>query len=187
MKKRVILIHGWGGKPGDHWKTWFRLELEKRGIEVVEPQMPNPNEPKPEEWISYLKELVGTPNENACLVGHSLGCPTIIKYLSTLNKNEIISGAVLVAGLHNFGKLFPEIAEFNLSELEIKNAKNHVRHIVSIFSDNDPDAPIDHGYEFQRLLNSELVVENSKGHFCGEDGVFELPSVLNATLKILSL
>ena len=30
MKKRVFIIHGWGGKPDEHWLPWLEEELAKK-------------------------------------------------------------------------------------------------------------------------------------------------------------
>jgi len=74
MKKRVFIIHGWGGSPEGGCLPWLKSELEKNNFEVLAPQMPNTEEPKIEEWVSYLSEFVGEIDENTCFVGHSIGC-----------------------------------------------------------------------------------------------------------------
>src|SRR3989338_4454364 len=63
MKKRVFVIHGWGGSPGGGWKPWLKEELEARGFQVIMPQMPNPEFPKMDEWVGTLASLVGKPEK----------------------------------------------------------------------------------------------------------------------------
>ena len=99
MKKRVFIIHGWEGNPDIHWFPWLRKELKHRGYEVIVPRMPNVMNPEFKSWISYLKEIVTSPDGNTFFVGHSLGCIAVLRFIETLK--EEVGGAVLVAG---FGK-----------------------------------------------------------------------------------
>ncbi len=95
--KRVFIIHGWDGYPEEGWFPWLKKELEKNGFEVFVPAMPNPSEPKIEEWIPFLENIIDEPDEDTYLVGHSIGCQTIFRYLEQL-ENKKIGGAVCVAG-----------------------------------------------------------------------------------------
>ncbi len=184
--KRVVLIHGWQGRPGNHWKAWFKSKLEEKGIAVVEPSMPNHSN-KPGDWISALAEAVGTPDPDTVLVGHSLGCPTIIGYLMRLKEGEKIAGAVLVAGFSSKLPDYPPLDLFDFDSEEVKKAKDHCNKFVNIVSDNDTDVPMDKSRELNDLVNGELILEHNKGHFCEEDGVIELPSAPNAVFRILSI
>jgi predicted alpha/beta hydrolase family esterase len=96
MKKRVFIIHGWGGNPDEHWLPWLKSELEQKGYEVVVPQMPNTNKPVIEEWVNHLSEIVGEVDAQTYFVGHSVGCQTILRYLET-QAGKKAGGCVLVA------------------------------------------------------------------------------------------
>ena len=85
MQKRVFLIHGWDGRPDNHWFPYLSLELKANGFDVSAPQMPHAAEPKVGEWLSFLREYVGKPDEQTYFVGHSLGCIAIARYLETLS------------------------------------------------------------------------------------------------------
>lgn len=188
--KRVILIHGWDGHPGDHWKTWFRLELEKKGIQVTEPQIPGGQFPKLDEWLAGIEDAVGEPDGSTCLVGHSLGCIALVHYLNTLRDGQKVAGCVFVAGfssdlgIKDDAELF--IQKFYMDVSEVEKAKDHAGKTVTIVSDDDSSVPLAKAVEFQKQLGAELVLEHAKGHFCKEDGVVELPSALDAVLKILA-
>src|SRR3989338_4266359 len=96
--KRVFIIHGWGGFPEEGWFPWLKRELEAKGFEVHVPQLPDAGKPRIFNWVPKLAEVVGTPDENTYLVGHSMGCQTIVRYLEKLPENVKIGGAVFVAG-----------------------------------------------------------------------------------------
>lgn len=189
MSKRVFIIHGWDGYPEEGWFPWLKRELEKRNYAVQIPAMPNPSEPKIEVWIPYLKELVGKTDEQTYFVGHSIGCQAIIRYLQTLPQNTKIGGAVFVAGWFNVRNLETEeekrIAGPWLNEpRDDKKIREVVNHAVAIFSDNDKFVSVENQQSWKERVGTDIVVEHEKGHFSGSDGVMELPSVLEAVLKI---
>ncbi len=55
---------------------------------VQVPAMPNTAEPKIETWVPFLEKLVGKPDKDTYLVGHSIGCQTILRYLDGLKEGE---------------------------------------------------------------------------------------------------
>jgi predicted alpha/beta hydrolase family esterase len=182
--KRVVLIHGWQGQPGNHWKKWFKGTLIGKGIRVIEPVMPNHSN-KPADWINKLAEVVGVPDTDTVLVGHSLGCPTIIGYLMTLKGNEKVLGSVLVAGFSSRIVPHPVLNDFNFDNVLVAETKKHCDTFVSIVSDNDSDVPNEKSIELNQLVGGELIMEHNKGHFCESDGVVKLQSALDSVLKIL--
>src|SRR4030067_1715780 len=101
FKKRLIIVHGWEGDPEEGWFPWLKTEMEKRGWEGSVPAMPNSAEPKQARWLPYLQTVVGKVDKNTFMVGHSLGCITILRFLEQLPKKESIGGAILVAGVDN--------------------------------------------------------------------------------------
>ncbi|KKT72020.1 MAG: hypothetical protein UW63_C0003G0037, partial [Candidatus Uhrbacteria bacterium GW2011_GWF2_44_350] len=144
--KRVFIIHGWDGYPEEAWFLWLKSELEKRGFEVVVPQMPEASAPAIEKWVPYLAELVGTPDTETFLVGHSIGVPTIMRYLERIDSS--IGGAVGVAGWFNLipgsigGPAEETIAKPWLDlPIDTEKIKKVCPKFTAIFSDNDPYVP----------------------------------------------
>src|SRR3989344_4225379 len=95
--KRVYIIHGWGGSPREKTNEWLKRELQKRGYEVIVPEMPDTDEPKIKNWVEKIRKVVGNPDKNAYFIGHSVGCQGILRYLETLDLKTQIGGAVLIA------------------------------------------------------------------------------------------
>ena len=95
MKKRAFIIHGWGCYPEEGWFPWLKKELEARDFEVQIPAMPDSDTPKIKPWVSHLNELVGVCDEQTYLIGHSIGCQTILRYIETLPHPTKVGGAVL--------------------------------------------------------------------------------------------
>jgi len=195
MTKRVFIIHGWDGFPEEGWFPWLKQELAAKGFQVFVPALPDAEHPRIDKWLSKLAETVGQADDQTYFVGHSLGCPTIARYLERLPDGLKVGGAVFVAGF--FSRLtgleddqeVRETAKHWLeAPLDLSKVKHHLSKSVAIFSDNDPFVPLDSQNDFKEKLGSEIIVEHSMGHFSGPtDKITELPIVLKAILKIVGV
>jgi len=189
--KRVFIIHGWGGYPKEGWFPWLKKELEMQNFLVEIPSMPDSNEPKIETWVDYLKEVIIKPNEETFLVGHSIGCQTILRYLESLNPEEKIGGAVFVAGWFSLA-IYESDEEKRIAKPWIENpinfekVRSHCKNFSAIFSTNDPFVSInDNAPIFREKLGIEdIKIEKNKGHFSGSDNITELSVVLEEFLKM---
>ena len=188
--KRVFIIHGWEGFPEEGWFPWLKKELEAKGFEAQVPQMPNTNEPKIEIWVPFLAKLIGVPDEETFLVGHSIGCQTILRFLDTLKGSKKIGGMILVAGwIHKLESMYSEeeiaIAKPWLeTPIDFNNVKSHTKNTVAVFSDDDEFVSLDNVELFQEKLGAKTFIEHAKGHFSQETGIKELPVVLEELLKM---
>ena len=181
--KRVVIVHGYEGRPEGGWKPWLKKELEEDGFFVEVPAMPNPDFPNLQEWLSCLEKTINGLEEEIFLVGHSLGCISIVRFLETLPEEIKVGGAVFVAPF--LRKLeIPKIVEFTENPLEVKKAKKHLLKNISIISEDDPTVPLDIAMDFANKMGSEIVIDNGKGHFGQKSGIKELSSALEAILKI---
>lgn len=189
--KRVFIIHGWGGAPDEGVFPWLKKELQKRGFEVFNPAMPNPLEPRIDEWVPFLAKQVDGPDEDTYLVGHSIGVQAILRYVASLPEESSIGGTVFLAGWLNLTDAAYEDDEdreigrpWRETPIDWANAKKHVGKVVAIFSDNDPAVPLSDKDIFREKLSAEIIVEHDKEHFSGSTGIKELPSILGAVLKM---
>lgn len=195
MKKRVFIIHGWGGSPNSEWLPWLKKELEKKGFEVFVPAMPNTEEPKIEEWVPFLADLVGEPNENTYFVGGSIGCQTIMRYLETLPKNKRAGRVIFVAGWFDLTDFICEEIPEDKEEcrkiarpwietpINFKKVRNSANDFIAIFSDNDPYVELNNKDIFEKQLGAKIIIEHNKGHFNDDYNIKELPVVLDSILK----
>ncbi|MDD4931001.1 MAG: alpha/beta hydrolase [Candidatus Colwellbacteria bacterium] len=191
MQKIIHIIHGWSSHPKDGWFPWLKNELEERGFVVSIPELPDARDPKIDEWVSALGEAVGTPGENTYFVGHSLGCQAIVRYLESLPEDVKIGGAVFVAGfLKDISDHTKSVSkrrvrdEWMTRPIDLKKTKRHFDRSVAIFSDDDPFVSLDNQDKYKEELGSEIIIEHNKGHISGKMGTFELPSALEAIIKI---
>lgn len=187
--KRVFIIHCWADGPEDNWYPWLKTQLESKGFEVQVPEMPDTETPKIEAWVSYLANLVGELNKDTYFIGHSVGCQTILRYLSV--QSGLAGGVVLVTPwLRLKGLEGPEeleiMKEWIETPLSLEEIKNHSKKFTAILSDNDPFVFVEDGEIFNNKLRSEIIIEHSKGHITKrDDGITELPSALEELLKMV--
>ena len=182
-------MHCWEGTPEYCWYPWLKAELEKDEYEVTVPAMPETEEPKQALWVPYLSELVGEPDEELILVGHSVGCVTILRYLEGLSESARVGGVVFVAGFtDDLG--FDELKNYFEDDIDWKKIRSHGTKFVAIHSDNDPFVPMGHADVFKEQLDAEIVVKEGKGHFSGpvdeEESCVELPSVRDAVRRCVN-
>lgn len=183
---RVIIVHGYRGAPATSWKPWLKLELEKAGISVDNPLMPNPLIPIKDKWVRAIEKIVGTPGEDVFLVGHSLGCISILHYLQALQPGQRIGGCVLVAG---FSKKFPEYEGKYDSFFEPAFDWGKLRQtspaITAIHSKDDTRVNYAELDDFSEKLGANTVLVDGFGHFSSLDGVFTSPLIRDELLKVI--
>lgn len=172
MKKRVIIVHGWGGSPDTDFLPWAKEELKKKGYKVITPAMPDPDNPRIETWVPYLAEVIGNPQETDILAGHSIGCSTILRYLETLSDSKKMDKVILVApwavALSDLGDDEDEaIAKPWLqTPLDFDKVKTKAKSFIAIFSNSDPFVPLEGNKKaLEEQLESQIIVEHNKGHF----------------------
>ncbi len=190
MTKRVFVIHGWEGYPEEGWFPWLKGELEAKGFRVEVPAMPDRAAPRIEKWVWYLVERVDNPDKDTFLIGHSIGCQTILRYLQTLKENQQVGGVVLVAGFTTLTPAATPTPEEQAiarpwleTPIDWDIVKHRSKHFTAIFSNTDPFVPIENAKVFASKLDAEVIIEQNKGHFSGSDSVRELPSARDAVLR----
>lgn len=74
LSRSFLILHGLEGSGPDHWQTWLAGRLRERGERVSYPDLPDPCDPRPEEWLAALQtELAALEGERIVLC-HSLAC-----------------------------------------------------------------------------------------------------------------
>jgi len=193
--RRAFIIHGYQGYPGEAWQPWLKAELEKRGYAVWLPAMPRPDHPVMAEWIGLLAQLVGEPDDQTVLVGHSLGVQVVVRYLEQIaGKGQAVRKAVLIAGSFPAGMTAQQADERTGGDAVLRpwltlgvdgaRVNRATGKITVILSDNDPIIPYEQARaSFALNLRCEIILEPGKGHFNEDDRLTDLPIALQAVLS----
>lgn len=180
MKKKIYLIHGWGGSSEGGWFDWLKAELSAKGHSVKAFDMPDTENPKIEKWVGYLRENINLNeiDENTYFIGHSIGCQTIIRFLEKLHKHKKIGGCVFVAGWFDLINLEPEellIAHpWVNSKINFERVLDHCNNFLAIFSTNDPYVHLDESKKFEKNLGAKIIIKKGLNHFNTVDKIPEI-------------
>jgi predicted alpha/beta hydrolase family esterase len=154
--------------------------------------MPDAANPRIHNWVPAIAGTLGEVDEQTYLIGHSMGCQAIARYLENLPEGLKVGGAVFVAGfLKRLTGLEDDLAVQETDQhwlgapIDLNKVKSHLRGSVAIFSDNDPFVPLDNVEAFRDQLGSKIIIEHEKGHFSGPtDKMTQLPSALESVLVL---
>ncbi len=176
----VILVHGWKGGPGYGWFPWLRRELEVAGHTVDALSLPNPVWPDRLKWITMIKNAIKGPD--TILVGHSLGCPSILFALQDYTGEPVLR-TVLVSG---FARPYPLPLVnlwFNGAKIDFDLVRGKSRSWVALHTKKDLLVPFTEGEWMAQQLGIPMTeVTSCGGHLGPEDKAFEVPEILEATL-----
>ncbi|OGG48949.1 hypothetical protein A3G63_01800 [Candidatus Kaiserbacteria bacterium RIFCSPLOWO2_12_FULL_52_8] len=183
--KRTIIVHGWADHPENAWFPWLKTELDKKGYEVEVPVMPDAKRPVITAWVGHLSTLLDGvgPNDELTLIGHSIGCQTILRTLE-ITRGLKIKKVILVAGwltLTNLETSDEEniAAPWLTAPIDFDKVRSAADSFTAILSDNDQWVPLEKTKKaFESKLGARVIVEHGRGHFAGDDGVTELPVIL---------
>lgn len=178
--KKVFIVHGFEGSPNGGWRPWLMAELEKLDIYACALSMPDPARPSPDEWVAEIaRHVERNRNDEIYLVGHSLGVPAILRYISTMPKADVVSGAVLVSGPCSKTKR-DVLAPFFEPPFDFDAIRSRVAKFAIIHGDNDPVVPLDQAQTLSKELRAPLTIVPNGAHLNGSAGWLALPQCLEA-------
>ena len=178
---KVIIVHGWQGCNKGHWQEWLYNELKRKGTEAYLPLLPNAGNPIQEKWIQKLKKFEPF-NKETILVGHSLGCTTILRLLEQMTETQKVGKVLLVCGWNEGDHGIKEIANFFKTPLNWKKIKEKAKQFIVINSDNDPYFPLEKGKKLAEELGVKCIVEHNAGHINVKSGFGPYPKLLKLIL-----
>ena len=185
--KKVFIIHGFNGKPNSGWRPWLMRELAKKDIYACALPMPKPDAPNKEEWIDTISRAVGDQKEETFLVGHSLGVPTILRYLETLDIDTKIGGVVLVSGpvFEIDKKGYEHVNNFLNLPFDFEHIKNTCNKFIVIHGANDKVVSFSDAEFLSEKLSCDLISVPNGGHLADFEGFYELPEARDYLLKMI--
>jgi predicted alpha/beta hydrolase family esterase len=167
------------------WFPWLKGKLQADGVEVIVPEMPDTIHPKIDTWVSNLRTESGDINEDTVFIGHSIGCQTVLRFIEGLAPNVKIGGVILVAAwLHLTDENWDEVYTKEIAKpwldtpINFEKIQMHTDNIVCIQSENDPYLPLSDAQIFKSRLSAKIVFLKNAGHISAEDGITQLPEVI---------
>lgn len=172
---RAYIVHGFDASPKKHWFEWLAGKLQEKGASVEILAMPNPQNPSLEEWINALQSNVKL-GDDTYLIGHSLGCITILQYLQRIEAK--IGGFILVSGFYEPLSILPQLDSFTNPHLNFSKLISISPNRVVIAAKDDEIVPIHLSENLATKLEAKFIQTPNGGHFMESDGYTEMPLVL---------
>ena len=172
MIEHIYIVPRWGGRPQDEWYVWLAAELQGRldhtDIHILD--MPNPDQPTIESWPAALKAAVGTnPDmlENTLLIGHSVGCQTILRYLAELPDGVQVHGLLLVAAWWHVDDPSEAMWPWLSAPFDIERAREAAGEVAVIISENDPFTAdyVQNKRLWEERMGANVTLTKRGGHF----------------------
>ncbi|SMB89528.1 hypothetical protein SAMN05660772_01337 [Pasteurella testudinis DSM 23072] len=182
-KPHIYIVHGYTASVDSNWFPWLKTTLENKGITTTVLPMPESHNPNDEAWLAYLKNNI-TISKNTILVGHSLGCIAILKYVEQLPITQKIRGVVLVSGFAEKVDTLPELDQFNQNPTNYHDLIIKIQTRIVIASLNDEIVPYHYSERLKERLQAEYYTLQNGGHFLDRDGFSEFPLVYEQITKI---
>lgn len=180
----VYILHGYDAAPTRHWFPWLRERLESDGIRTDAVPLPTPAAPRLSAWLAAIAETVTKFTPETYFVAHSLGCITLLQYLSE-QKSARIGGALLVSGFAETPRDFPFLAEFAAPPLDYAALKQTLAHCTVLSAKDDPLVPHAASKALADALAADFYALPTGGHFIDQTGTRTLPAAYGALCAML--
>ncbi|MWV62840.1 serine hydrolase family protein [Helicobacter saguini] len=202
-KNRVYIIHGYDSGVDKNWFPWLKNELGKMGVESHILPLPNPTQPKPQEWLdSMISQVlnIGGVDINTYFVGHSLGTISTLHFLQSLQNldsknhnlesNKVIEskigGYILVSGFCSRVKGLEMLNNFIDFGFDFTRLRDICSKKLVISARDDSIVPTKFSYELAGNLDSDFIQTRSGGHFMQSEGYTKFPLVLEQLKRFFS-
>ena len=185
----VVIVHGandskksafeGGREDTRHWFPWIRKELAHRNIKFSSELYPEDWNPDYKEWKKVFEK--SDINGNTILVGHSLGCGFILRWLSETKTK--VKKVILVAPYVLNSPDLPGLKNMVSFEL-IKNLNKFSDEFVVYYSDDDNNFIIDSVDYLRKNIRGKFMEFKGTGHFVFDSmGTHEFPELLDEILS----
>lgn len=183
MKHRVVVIHGYTASSQANWFPHFKDELKSDNIDVIIPDMPDSCKPQCNEWLKHIDNTIGEPDENTILIGHSLGCVTLLNYLNE-KRTESVKAVFLISGFTENTPI-SELAEFVKPVIDYNYIKSITSDIVAISAVDDDIVPYEYSKEMAERLDAPFILLDGGKHFIDRDGFTEFTLLVNKVKALI--
>jgi predicted alpha/beta hydrolase family esterase len=191
--ERIVIVPRWSGHARVDWYPWIREQLvdAPQRVEVVE--LPRPSAPVIDECVAALGSALGTDPAalgSTLLVGHSVGCQALMRYLASLgpvvrpNGPDGPGGPTLlcVAGWWAVDSPWPTIEPWISTPISLPSLRANTNRIVVLLSDDDPFTADWRANQllWEERLGAQVEISSGGRHF----NASEEPAVLELVRRL---
>ena len=160
-----VNVPGLHNSDFDHWQSHLERSYPDQFIRI---QQENWDQPDCQTWIDQIEDqLNGYEYKDLILIGHSIGCMAIVKWIEKYNHS--IKGALFVAPSDSEKESYPEYIR---GFIPIPIRKLPFPSFL-VASANDHVTSIDRSEKFASDWGSELIILQDAGHIESKSGFGE--------------
>ncbi|MBE2894213.1 RBBP9/YdeN family alpha/beta hydrolase [Spirabiliibacterium falconis] len=180
---KLYIVHGYTANKNAHWFPWLVSQCEKHNIRAYSLEMPNSHAPHFEQWLRTLEQEI-ILDHDTILVGHSLGCISLLQYLQANKNVTSVVGVVFVSGFCQSVTGLSELDEFCVKALNFDFLKQQILYKAVVSARDDTIVPWQYSEHLAEKLGADFYLFNSGGHFLDREGFTHLPVAFELVLKI---
>lgn len=160
----MIIVPGYADSGPEHWQShWHALYPD--AVRIVQK---NWTKVDADAWVAVLDDAIEKSPKPVVLVGHSLGCSTILLWASRHKSTHKVKGALLVAPPDPDSIVFQELG---LKGFETVPLNKLPFPSILIASEDDPFLSIEQAKHYAHSWGSQFVNVGKKGHLGNDSGV----------------
>lgn len=164
----ILLVPRWAGTPDSDWYPWLRGELD--APITTAHLLPRPDAPTIAAMVEQLAALAPPDTlADTLLVGHSVGCQALIRYVASLPEGTSVRGLVAIAGWFELDSAWPPIVPWIDTPIDTGRVRDALGFAHLVLSDNDPYTG-DHranARQWRERLGAEVTLIPGGAHFNG--------------------
>lgn len=179
---RVFVVPRWSGTAASDFYPWLEHELARRapGLRLeVAPLRPAPDRPEIEACLEALADLAPA---RTLLVGHSVGCQVLLRWLARLPEGVAAPALLCTAGWWTVDRPWDTLRPWIETPFDHARAAARCARIEVLLSDDDPftsDAA-ETARRFAERVGARVQIVPGRRHFNAP----EEPAVLEAVLQL---
>lgn len=168
-KGTILIVPGYGDSGPRHWQGVWLVHFPN-AVKVIQKDWINIDRHK---WVQMLDSAIRLALQPIILVGHSLGCSTILHWINTKESKQSIhkiKGALLVALPDPNSEAYRalSIKEFDPLPLDKLPFPS-----ILVTSEDDPFLSAEQGHYFADRLGSEYINIGKRKHIGEDSGLGE--------------
>jgi predicted alpha/beta hydrolase family esterase len=172
MKKKTLILHGWGGSDFPHWQSWLAGEIAKEYGKVSFLKFSNIDFPNKDDWQNELKQELEDFKPDI-VICHSLANILWFHICNDIKPTEVQKLYLVVPPSLTCD--IPELSSFYPCELP---TNLYAKETLLITSTDDPYMTQDEAKALQNFFNIPMKVLEGAGHVNADSGFGEWPWML---------
>jgi serine hydrolase len=174
LSRSFLILHGLEGSGPDHWQTWLAGRLRERGERISYPDLPEPFDPRPDEWLAVLRDELAAMEGERIVLCHSLACLMWLLHARE-GATDAAERVLLVAPPCRWD--IPQVARFDPGPVTADDVRRAAAVTRMLCAEADPYCPAGAVETYGRPLELDYEVIPGGGHLNPDAGFGPWPEV----------